>query len=144
MIELLQKVHFASPWWVLLLPIALIGLDVITGLIKAFVQEDFQSAKMRSGFGKKMGEIILLMIGELLTYSLALPPVVVYGVSLYLTFMEFMSNLENLRALGVPMPGWIVKGLHTAETAFNADDVESLRKEIKRAEELLAALDDGR
>lgn len=144
MIELLQKVHFASPWWVLLLPIALIGLDVITGLIKAFVQEDFQSAKMRSGFGKKMGEIILLMIGELLTYSLALPPVVVYGVSLYLTFMEFMSNLENLRALGVPMPGWIVKGLHTAETAVNADDVESLRKEIKRAEELLAALDDGR
>ena len=144
MIELLQKVHFASPWWVLLLPIALIGLDVITGLIKAFVQEDFQSAKMRSGFGKKMGEIIMLAIGELLTYSLGLPPVVVYGISLYLTFMELMSNIENLNALGVPMPGWLVKTLHTAESALNADEVEDLRKQVKRYEELLHALDDGR
>lgn len=144
MIELLQKVHFASPWWVLLLPITLIGLDVITGLIKAFVQEDFQSAKMRAGFGKKMGEIILLAIGELLTYSLGLPPVVVYGVSLYLTFMELMSNIENLNALGVPMPGWIVKALHTAENTLNADEVEDLRREINHYKEILAALDDAK
>lgn len=144
MIDLLQTVHFASPWWVLLLPITLIGLDVVTGLIKAFVQEDFQSAKMRSGFGKKMGEIILLAIGELLTYSLGLPKVVVYGISLYLTFMELMSNIENLNALGVPMPAWIVKALHTAENTLNAEEVEDLRKEIKHYKELLHALDDGR
>lgn len=144
MAELFTKVHFASPWWVLLLPILLIGLDVVTGLIKAFVQQDFQSAKMRSGFGKKMGEIILLAIGELITYSLSLPAVVVYGISLYLTFMELMSNVENLHALGVPMPVWVVSALRSAGEAVNAEEVEELKDKLRKYRKLLEALDDGK
>ena len=137
-IELIQSVHFVSAVWVLLLPIAFIGLDVLTGLTKAFVRKDFQSTKMRSGFGKKIGEIAVLVIGELISYALGLPRVIMSGISLYLVFMELMSNIENLSDLGVPLPKKLIDCLSQVDKAIQTGSSSELTPEmIEEAKRIL-------
>lgn len=137
-IELIQSVHFVSAVWVLLLPIAFIGLDVMTGLTKAFVRKDFQSTKMRSGFGKKIGEIAVLVIGELISYALGLPRVIMSGISLYLVFMELMSNIENLSDLGVPLPKKLIDCLSQVDKAIQTGSSSELTPEmIEEAKRIL-------
>lgn len=127
LMELLEGIHFPSNMWVFLLPIAMIALDIATGLTKAFVHKDFQSAKMRSGFGKKIGEIAVLVIGELISYGLGLPKIIMIGVSLYLVFMELMSNMENLKALGVPLPKWIMDSLSQVDSALQTGKITEIQ-----------------
>ena len=83
----LDRIHFTSGLWVLLLPLALMGLDIITGLVKAWSNEDFKSKKMRTGLSKKIGEIAIIVIGELFQYSLTLPTYIMTCVSLYISSM---------------------------------------------------------
>jgi len=138
MIEIVQNIHFASKAWVLLLPVAFIALDILTGLLKAFVAKDFQSSKMRAGFGKKIGEITVLVIGELITYALGLPRFIMTGISLYLVFMELMSNLENLSELGVPLPKWLVSCLSQVGTAIQDGGKTEIPPEVIEAMKKIA------
>ena len=48
-----DMVEFQSMMWLLLIPVAMMGLDVLTGLINAFSKNQFESAKMRAGLAKK-------------------------------------------------------------------------------------------
>lgn len=122
----LDRIHFTSGLWVLLLPLALMGLDIITGLVKAWSNEDFKSKKMRTGLSKKIGEIAIIVIGELFQYSLTLPTYIMTCVSLYITFMELMSNVENLNELGVPLPAFITKVLQSVDDSLKNDDLDDV------------------
>lgn len=102
-----SQFHFRNELWVLFIPLALMAIDVITGTIKAWVHKDFQSSIMRAGLGKKAGEIGILIVGELFSYGMQLPAIVMNCVSFYIIFMEFVSNCENADALGVPIPKFI-------------------------------------
>ena len=121
-----DKIHFTSNLWVLLLPLALMGLDIITGLVKAWSNEDFKSKKMRTGLSKKIGEIAIIVIGELFQYSLTLPTYIMACVSLYITFMELMSNVENLNELGVPLPAFLTKVLQSVDDSLKNDDLDDV------------------
>lgn len=121
-----DKIHFTSNLWVLLLPLALMGLDIITGLVKAWSNEDFKSKKMRTGLSKKIGEIAIIVIGELFQYSLTLPTYIMTCVSLYISFMELMSNVENLNELGVPLPAFITKVLQSVDDSLKNDDLDDV------------------
>lgn len=103
----ISQFHFRNELWVLFIPLALMAIDVLTGVIKAWVNKDFKSAVMRAGLGKKAGEIMILVVGELVSYGLFLPDAVMNCVSFYIIFMEFVSILENVDALGVPIPKFI-------------------------------------
>lgn len=122
----LDRIHFTSGLWVLLLPLALMGLDIITGLVKAWSNEDFKSKKMRTGLSKKIGEIAIIVIGELFQYSLTLPTYIMTCVSLYISFMELMSNVENLNELGVPLPAFITRVLQSVDDSLKNDDLDDV------------------
>ena len=106
-IEVLQSFRFRNEWWVLVLPISLMAIDVITGLLKAFVTKTFQSSVLRAGGCKKAGEVAVLGVGELFTCALVLPDYVMIMVSAYIVFMEIMSIIENVDKLDVPIPAFI-------------------------------------
>ena len=108
--ELLQFVSqfdFRNEWWVLFTPLIIMGVDIITGVIKAWVNKNFEASAMRTGLGKKAGEAAILIAVELLSYALNLPGIVMNCVSFYIIFMEVMSVLENADELGIPVPKFV-------------------------------------
>lgn len=105
--QLVSQFHFRNELWVLFIPLGLMAIDVLTGIIKAWAHNDFQSAIMRAGLAKKAGEIMILVVGELVSYGLMLPDVIMNGISFYIIFMEIMSILENMDELGVPVPKFV-------------------------------------
>lgn len=116
--ELLQFVSqfdFRNEWWVLFTPLIIMGVDVITGVIKAWVNKNFEASIMRTGLGKKAGEAAILIAVELLSYALNLPAIVMNAVSFYIIFMEGMSILENVDELGIPVPGFIKKVINNVD-----------------------------
>lgn len=102
--EFIQSVHFANGRWVLLLPCFLMVADVLTGLVNAWAKRNIDSAKMRSGLAKKFGEIAAIVIAEVCAFAMQLPSEISAGISLYICFMELVSNVENLALLGVRVP----------------------------------------
>jgi toxin secretion/phage lysis holin len=134
-IEILRAFRFRNEWWVLVLPISLMLIDVITGLLKAFMTKTFQSSILRAGGCKKVGEVAVLGVGELFTCALVLPDYVMILISAYIVFMEIMSIIENIDKLGVPIPAFV------RDVVNNVDDQLTNRhlsdSEIKQIKELI-------
>ena len=112
--EFISQFHFRNELWVLFIPLGLMAIDVLSGIIKAWAQNDFQSAIMRAGLAKKAGEIMILIVGELISFGLLLPDTIMNGVSFYIIFMEVMSIIENADELGIPIPGFIKDVINNA------------------------------
>ena len=100
----MTAVRFAGGLWVLAVPCVLMALDFATGFLNAWARREVQSAKMRTGLAKKLGEIAALVATKLCVTGMALPPELMTGVSLYIVLMELVSITENLALLGVPVP----------------------------------------
>ena len=105
--QYVSQFHFRNELWVLFIPLILMAIDVLTGIIKAWAHNDFKSAIMRSGLAKKAGEIMILVVGEVISYGLMLPDAIMNGISFYIIFMEVMSILENTDELGIPVPKFV-------------------------------------
>lgn len=106
-LQFVEQFHFRNELWVLFIPLGLMAIDVLTGIIKAWAHNDFKSAIMRAGLAKKAGEIMILVVGELISYGMLLPDSIMNGVSFYIIFMEIMSIMENLDELGIPIPKFV-------------------------------------
>ena len=106
-IQVVSQFEFRNELWVLFIPLGLMAIDVLTGIIKAWAHNDFQSAIMRAGLAKKAGEIMILIVGELISYGMMLPGSIMNCISFYIIFMEIMSILENLDELGIPIPKFV-------------------------------------
>ena len=131
---IIAQIHFANLIWLLVIPVAMMGLDVLTGLINAFSKNQFESAKMRAGLAKKAVEMDIIAIGMLFTYGMGIPQVLLKAVSLYIVFMELMSICENLNKLGVPLPAFVTRTLHNIDETIKKD--EEIKELKKRLEEL--------
>lgn len=112
--NIISQFHFRNELWVLFIPLGLMAIDVLSGVIKAWAHNDFQSSIMRSGLAKKAGEIVILVVGELVSFGLLLPEAVMNGISFYIIFMEIMSILENADALGIPIPKFVKDVINNA------------------------------
>lgn len=55
--EELMKLHFTNIWWVVLLPLFLMVMDIITGYYNAWKNNQVSSSRMRDGLGKKCAEL---------------------------------------------------------------------------------------
>jgi len=106
-LQFISQFHFRNELWVLFIPLGLMAIDVLTGIIKAWAHNDFQSVIMRAGLAKKAGEILILVVGELISYGMMLPDSIMNGISFYIIFMEIMSIMENLDELGIPIPKFV-------------------------------------
>lgn len=107
--EFIANFHFSTNTWGIITPCVLMALDIVTGLLYAWISKTFQSGKMRSGLGKKVGELVIILIGELFSYAAGLPKEIMNGILIYISFMELMSIIENLDKLNVPIPDAIKK-----------------------------------
>lgn len=129
---LLQDFKFSNELWVLILPLSLMVIDFVTGSINAWANNNFQSKKMRSGLNKKVGEIAIIVIGELFSYGLGLPGYIMNLVSGYIILMEITSVLENLNKMGVPIPKFISSSLSNATNSLAEDDLKELLDKVEK------------
>ena len=130
--EFLQEFHFTNELWVLILPLSLMVIDFVTGSINAWANNNFQSKKMRSGLNKKVGEISIIVIGELFSYGLGLPSYIMNFVSGYIILMEITSVIENLNKMGVPIPKFIADSLSNAQNSLSEDDLNELIEKVEK------------
>lgn len=101
--EIIQNIHFTNLWWAILAPLILIIIDVLTGVVIAWRNNDFQSSKMRVGLSKKFGELVYVLVGILTKYALGTDLILYFAVG-YICLMEISSLAENCDKLGVKMP----------------------------------------
>lgn len=119
---IINHVQYRSPLWVVMLPLAMMGLDILTGLAYAWRDNCFDSAKMRSGLAKKVGEIAAIVFGILVTISMGLPNAIMKCISIYIVFMEFMSIIENLDKLRVPIPAFLSKAVNNIDSQLKNNE----------------------
>lgn len=101
--NIINNIHFTNLWWAILAPLILIIIDVLTGVVIAWRNNDFQSSKMRAGLSKKFGELVYVLVGILTKYALGTDLILYFAVG-YICIMEISSLAENCDKLGVKMP----------------------------------------
>ena len=76
-------------------------LDMLTGLVKAFKEQDYTSSIMREGLFHKCGSVLCILLGALTDYAQTLIDLgVTISVStticIYICLMEIGSIIENV------------------------------------------------
>ncbi len=135
--EILESLHFTHNYWIIVLPVLLMALDIITGLIYAWVSKTFESARMRAGLAKKFGELAYIVIGVAVTYAMGLPLYILIGIAVYICFMELMSILENCDKLGAPLPGFLRTALNNVDESLRTDDAQTIAEKAAKAAEVI-------
>ena len=132
-LQMMGNFKFRNEFWCLILPIVLMAFDILTGFVNAWGKREIESSKLRTGLSKKVGEIAILVIGELFSFAMRLPAEVMTFISIYIILMEFVSIFENLDKLGVPIPGSVKKVVNNAQNAIEDADIEELAKKSLEA-----------
>lgn len=136
-IHSLNAFEFRNDFWVFMLPLILMGIDVATGFINAWIKKEINSSKLRSGLGKKVGEIAVLVIGEFITFALRVPFEVMKFLSFYIILMEIISIFENLDKLGIPIPKFVKKVVNNVEdTIINTEEIKEIAKVVETVKEV--------
>lgn len=120
--EAIKEIHFTSNVWPLLLPIILMGADVLTGWIQASINGTWDSTKMRKGLFRKSAEIVIIVLAYVVQVAIVLPINIFAFISIYICVMEVLSVIENLDQAGLPVPTWITKRLKKAMDTMTEDD----------------------
>lgn len=137
-IHVIQRFEFRNEFWCLILPIILMGFDILTGFVNAWAKREIQSKKLRTGLSKKVGEIAILVIGEFISFALRVPPEVMKFLSLYIILMEIVSIFENLNKMGIPIPKFISNVFNNvSDTIVNSDDVKDIAEAIETEKEAI-------
>ena len=117
----MTALRFTDDLWVLAVPCVLMAIDFATGFLNAWARREVQSAKMRTGLAKKLGEIAALLAVRLCVAGMALPAELMTGVSLYIVMMEALSITENLALLHVPVPKRVRQKLKNIKDEIDAE-----------------------
>lgn len=93
-----------------LVVLVFIGLDILTGIAKAFATTGFDSSIMRQGFFHKLGEIFavaLAMVADIGLPEIGVPLDVQLSsvCCVYLALMEIGSIVENIGAINPDLVG---------------------------------------
>ena len=139
-ITFLENFHFRNEILELIVPVIMMEVDFLSGTFCAWSTSTFQSARMRAGLTKKVGEISILVIGALISYTLRLPGYIMAGISLYIMFMELMSICENAKKMGAPVPGFISRVLNTVDATLKEEDISEALKKVAELEKEIDAL----
>lgn len=88
----------------LLVSLAFIVFDVLTGWLKAYITATMNSSMMRKGLLHKIGEIMAVLFGYMCQYSLPLLGLNISApfagaITTYIVLMETASVIENICAM---------------------------------------------
>lgn len=121
MIEDLTKL--ISPNYDLLIVLMIVMLlDVITGVIGAFINKEFNSTTFRQGLFKKVYEIILILVAYIIDYVLKVDYIGTALLTMCIGLEIYSIVIENISKY-VPIPDWL------------KDIIEHLRASDKQKEE---------
>ena len=140
-IDIVMNFRFVNEFWTLVTPLCLMGIDIITGTVNAFAKKQFKSKKMRMGLSKKIGEIAILVIGELFSFSLCLPHYIMSFISFYIIMMEFMSIMENVDKMGVPLPKFISDVINNKDDSISEEQYVDMANKLKKSMDLIEELE---
>ena len=120
------NITYSHVYWLFLLPLIGIAIDVITGWIQASINGTWDSTIMRKGLYRKGGEFLIVLFAFIIEYAI---PVckelhVATCVSVYVVVMEGLSVIENLDQAGVPVP------------AFLHDKLKKIKDKVDSGEDL--------
>jgi toxin secretion/phage lysis holin len=130
--NVISSLQFTQDLWVVFVPLILMAADIATGFINAWAKHNIKSAIMRQGLARKFGELVIIAIAQLFLYAVGLPKTIASGVSFYIAIMELISICENLDKLGVPIPKFVKKALHSAEEQITNEKKEENGKSKKK------------
>lgn len=99
-LEFFKYLHFSNLSWTIIAPIVIMLVDILSGYIKAVINKNIDSTKMRDGILKKCAEILCILLGFVFKFAFNLDSIL-YGISIYLIVMELVSILENLNDMGI-------------------------------------------
>ena len=120
--DIVYSIHFANNYWIIALPAIFALSDVITGLIQAQINNCKNSSVMRKGLYRKVGELGVIMLVWVTCIAIQLPIKYPAAVALYVCLMAGLSIMENLQAMGVPIPDFITRKAKDIDEEINHGD----------------------
>lgn len=121
---IMENIHISNQWYYILIPVVIMGFDMLTGFLNAWIKKEVMSSKLRSGITKKFGEMVMIIIALFFYYTIGLPIEIVTCITIYIVVMELISIIENLNKLGVRVPNWIKKRLNDVADESVENDVK--------------------
>ena len=119
--------------WAVIIWIACVALDYISGTAAARKRGEWSSAVAREGLWHKLGEIFAVLVAALadialdvivqgsgLNIGIEVGPIVTPVVLLWYIITELGSIIENAGLLGAPVPEWLKKSLKDYKTKIDA------------------------
>ena len=97
--DIIANLKFTNERIAILLPLILIVIDILTGVINAWIKGELDSSKMREGIGHKFAECVFISVGILLDVFFGLHSIYI-GLIIYISLMEIISIAENCTKLG--------------------------------------------
>lgn len=101
--------------------------DIITGILLAGVFHEskysngISSSGLYAGAARKCMYLVMLVVGRQMDIVFNLD-FVKSSVATYLTITEFISVVENLTRMGVPVPAFVKRLLNNQLDTFNKED----------------------
>ena len=111
---------------VILIPLSLLIItmliDYISGMSKAYINGEWSSKVGFKGIVKKLGYIGVVIVAAVMDWviysglkgvgiSIGMSYYLGLIVTIWLLINECISILENLGSIGVPLPGFLIKGI---------------------------------
>ena len=117
--DIVFSIHYSNNYWIILLPAIMALADVITGLVQAQINGTKNSSVMRKGLYRKCGELGIIVLVWVTCIAIELDIKYVAAVSTYVCIMEALSILENVKAMGVPIPDIITRKAAELDNQIN-------------------------
>lgn len=95
----------------------LMALDIITGVFKAWKNENLWSRKSLFGYARKVLVLVVIILANVIDQILGLQGAVTYATVLFYIANEGLSILENLAQVGVLVPNNLAKKLKSIDNS---------------------------
>jgi toxin secretion/phage lysis holin len=96
--------------------VLLMGIDIVTGIIKAWKNKKLRSRTGWFGYVRKIGIFGAIIAANIIDIILDLNGAIAYSTVLFYIVNEILSVVENLAEMGVKVPKVLTDKLHTMQT----------------------------
>lgn len=103
-LEVVKVYLFSGDLRFLHLLLILMGLDIVTGITKAFVNRTLWSRKSLFGFTRKLLILVIIIVANIVDSILSLNSALVMATILFYMVNEALSIIENCAQMGVVVP----------------------------------------
>ncbi|MGG3448614.1 phage holin family protein [Domibacillus aminovorans] len=103
----------------------LMGIDILTGILKAIKNDRLWSRKSLFGYARKIMVLCVIILANVLDQILGLNGAVAYATVLFYIANEGLSILENMAELGVLVPSQLAEKLKVIES-----DTQSFKEQV--------------